>query len=614
MRANDRNNGNNEDSGTGPGPAPPLLQTGSTMSTQQEGPDRFDEVLYNIDPDAAMRAGSMSWHESQDGQVYAEESSYMRGLREPLPPSPVKTKSVFKKDEEAFYNADTNDDGTDDIWGLLSSAGGNIYEWYDFAVYGLMSNEIGHNFFPEGEGDESDREQLVAAFEVYFVAFLMRPIGAVIFGEIGDRWIGRKNALTLCIVLITIPSIMMGFVPGYATIGEWAPTILILLRIMQGLSVGGQLAGSYVLSIEASTPNNRGIRGAICDVSSVAGFLAASAVCSIARTCFRQEVMDDWGWRVPFWVSAVLAPILFKVVHSTEDTGKWEQSAAVKETEDIIRESENKSATPAFIDLLRSPFRVRQLTGMVCLLSSMLAAFKMLFLWVPIYLSSLRGLTTETTAGYINIIVIIFYMFVLIAGGKISDQFEHRMDLIRIAIPGVIVSAPVMYAMFECDSLLGITLAQCQMAFCLALLQGGMAAYEVELWMADPSLSFTGVAIGHNLGSCFFGGTLPLIATSLYYRGADMIDNAEGMAGEDLLLPRILPGLYISCLGVLGLWAINFIIRHPHDIKTGEKIIRQKRKEKMRHLKRLAINFSHSFLEGDKPEGYTPPKDSRVIA
>jgi len=596
----------------------PLVQTPSTASTQVSGPDKFDEVLYSIDPDAAMRLNGLSWQESQEMMEFTEESSYMRGLKEPLPPSPVKPKSKFKKEEEEFYNAEQNDSGTDDVWGLLSSAGGNVYEWYDFAVYGLMSTEIGHNFFPAGQGEEGDREQLVAAFEVYFVAFLMRPIGAVVFGEIGDRWLGRKNALVLSIVLITIPSVLMGFIPGYGTIGEWAPTILVLLRIMQGLSIGGQLAGSYVLSIEQSTPHNRGIRGAICDVSSVAGFLAASAVCALARTFLRQEIMEDWGWRVPFWVSAVIAPVLYKVVHNTEESQHWEQSASVKETEDIIREAENKSDTPAFIDLFRSPFRVRQLTGMICLLSSMLAGFKMLFLWVPIYLSSLRGLCSEAVAGYINIVTIVFYMCVLIAAGRLSDQFEHRMDLIRIAIPGVIISAPVMYGMFECDSMLGILLAQFQMALCLALLQGGMAAYEVELWMADPSLSFTGVAIGHNLGSCFFGGTLPLIATSLFYTGSDMIQNKGSWSAEEDLLPHLLPGLYISVLGLLGLWAINFIIRHPHDIKTGEKIIRQKRKEKLRHMKRLVIQLSSSFMETSKKEkvqeGYRAPWDGRPMA
>jgi MHS family proline/betaine transporter-like MFS transporter len=437
--------------------------------------------------------------------------------------------------------------------------------------------------------------QLIESFEVYFAAFLMRPVGAIVFGELADRYMGRKNALILSIVLITLPSILMGLLPGYQTLGSWAPVLLVILRMMQGLSVGGQLAGSYVLSIEQSTSKNRGIRGAICDASSVGGFLCATLVTTVTRCILREEIMEDWGWRVPFWISAMIAPFLFKVVHNTEESKHWEERTVNKETENLIRESENKSDTPAVVDLFNSPFRVRQLTGMVFLLSSMLASFKMLFLWVPIYLSSLRGIITETKAGFINILCVVFYIIVLIAAGSLSDKFEHRMDLIRIALPGVIVGAPVMFGLFESESEWGIILAQFQFCLCVALLQGGMAAYEVELWMADPSLSFTGVAIGHNLASLIFSGTLPLVATGLVYWGEDMISNSH--KSEDPLLPRLFPGFYISFLGLLGLWAINFFIRHPHDIKTGEKIIRQNRKERLRRIRRLALDFSSSFIE-----------------
>jgi hypothetical protein len=152
-----------------------------------------------------------------------------------------------------------------------------------------------------------------------------------------------------------------------------------------------------------------------------------------------------------------------------------------------------------------------------------------------------------------------------------------------------------MFGLFESESEWGIIFAQFQFCLCVALLQGGMAAYEVELWMADPSLSFTGVAIGHNLASLIFSGTLPLVATGLVYWGEDMISNSH--KSEDPLLPRLFPGFYISFLGLLGLWAINFFIRHPHDIKTGEKIIRQNRKERLRRIRRLALDFSSSFIE-----------------
>ena len=139
---------------------------------------------------------------------------------------------------------------------------------YDFAVYGLLAPEIGGCFFPK-----SSRElQLINSFGVYLAAFLMRPLGAILFGEIGDRIFGRKHALVFSIILITVPSILMGLLPTYHTLGFIAPILLVILRMLQGLSVGGQLAGSYVLSIEQSSSRTRGFRGSVCDASSVSSY------------------------------------------------------------------------------------------------------------------------------------------------------------------------------------------------------------------------------------------------------------------------------------------------------------------------------------------------------
>jgi len=148
---------------------------------------------------------------------------------------------------------------------IFSHANRLLFVRYDFAVYGLLAAEIGKSFFPA----VSKELQLINSFGVYLAAFLMRPLGAIFFGEIGDRIVGRKNALVFSIVLITVPSILMGLLPTYYTWGWTSSILLVLLRMVQGLSVGGQLAGSYVLSIEQSSSRNRGFRGSICDASSV---------------------------------------------------------------------------------------------------------------------------------------------------------------------------------------------------------------------------------------------------------------------------------------------------------------------------------------------------------
>ena len=446
---------------------------------------------------------------------------------------------------------------------------------YDFAVYGLLAPEIGHSFFP----DASKELQLINSFGVYLAAFLMRPLGAILFGEMGDRMVGRKNALVFSILLITVPSILMGLLPTYEQWGVAAPVLLVLLRMLQGLSVGGQLAGSYVISIEQSSSRSRGFRGSVCDASSVGGFLMASLVTTATRSILTAEQVDDWGWRCPFLFSLVLAPILYKIVKNTEESKHWEEHSSGKEAQDMIRENDGNE-TPAVVDLLKSRFRRRQLIGMIGVLSAVSSSFYVLFLWTPVYLSHLRQVLSEPIADMMNAIVVCFYIGFLLVSGKMSDSFPHRMDMIRIGLPGIMVACPAMFGMFESESWLGYLLAQLAFAACLAMVQGSMAAWEVELWMSDPTLSFTGVAVGHNVAATVFGGTMPLVATFLFYRA----DELEASTDNDSLWPRLLPGLYISLLCCVSLYCVSNVVRHPHDVRTGSAALQmQVKKENQRY-------------------------------
>lgn len=476
---------------------------------------------------------------------------------------------------------------------------------YDFAVYGLLAPEIGHSFFPKSSAEL----QLINSFGVYLAAFLMRPLGAILFGEIGDRMVGRKHALIFSILLITVPSILMGCLPGYNTWGVVSPIILVLLRMMQGLSVGGQLAGSYVLSIEQSSSKSRGFRGSVCDASSVGGFLLASAVTTTTRSILTHEQVDAWGWRLPFLFSLLLAPALYFIVSNAEESKFWAERAEQKETEELIRESE-KNERPAVVDLFSSPFRRRQLAGCIGTLCATTGSFYMLFLWTPVYLSELRGIMSQKEADLMNFFVVGCYIFFVLFAGWLSDKFPHRMDLLRIGLPGIIVGCPTMFGMFEAESWFGYVLAQLQFGFCLALIQGPLAAWEVELWMADPTLSFTGVAIGHNTASTIFGGTMPLVATFLYYRSVEF-----EKVDDDALWPRLLPGLYISVLGCISFYSVSYVARHPHDVRVGDSRLREAverenkkfKQAKAKKQKRKELEKSLKSGDGLFKQEYIPP-------
>lgn len=331
----------------------------------------------------------------------------------------------------------------------------------------------------------------------------------------------------------------------------------------------------------------------------VGGFLLASAVTSIVRRILPEEAVNEWGWRIPFWFSLVLAPLLYKIVSNTEESKLWSERAEQKETEKLIRESQHADR-PAVLDLFSSPFRRRQLAGMVGVLSAMSSSFYILFLWTPVYLSELRGHLSDADADLLNFVIVGIYIFLILIFGKISDQFPHRMDLMRIGLPGIIVGCPVMFGMFESESFWGYFLGQVQFVVCLACIEGSKAAWEVELWMADPTLSFTGVAIGHNLSATIFGGTMPLIATYLFYRS----DEWAGGADSYTLWPRLIPGFYVSFLGCISFLSLSFVVRHPHDVRTGSVELRKavelenikfkeakKKKKKRRYIeKQLAVD------------------------
>lgn len=351
--------------------------------------------------------------------------------------------------------------------------------------------------------------------------------------------------------------------------------------------------------------------------------MLASAVTTITRSVLSKHQVDVWGWRVPFLFSLLLAPILYNIVKNTEESKLWAERKEQKETEQIIREAEN-AERPAIVDLFSSPFRRRQLAGMVGVLGGVTSSFYTLFLWTPVYLSELRGVLSEKQADAMNFVVVGVYILFLLCCGKLSDKFPHRKDLFRIGFPGLIVGAPIMFAMFESQRFFVYFLAQILFALCLALVEGGKAAWEVELWMSDPTLSFTGVAIGHNIAATIFGGTMPLIATFLFYRA-----NQLQALANDAIWPRMLPGFYITFLSCIALYCISYVVRHPHDVRTGgAKLkaaverenrrfneLKQKRKEKRKQVMLVqqggagvagtSGNDAHNYKSAD--DCYVPP-------
>ncbi len=178
---------------------------------------------------------------------------------------------------------------------------GNVVEWYDFALYGYLAVVIGKLFFPA----ENPTVSLLASYGVFAAGFVMRPIGAAVFGWLGDT-IGRAKTMLISVAMMAFPTIALGLLPDYQTIGIAAPILLIIIRLIQGLSVGGEFSSSVTYMVETAPEGSRGRAGSWANVGSISGMLLGSAAAALVTTIFTGETLEGWGWRLPFLFGGVL--------------------------------------------------------------------------------------------------------------------------------------------------------------------------------------------------------------------------------------------------------------------------------------------------------------------
>ena len=178
---------------------------------------------------------------------------------------------------------------------------GNAMEWFDFGIYSYLAVTIGHVFFPSGNATA----QLLSSFATFAVAFLVRPLGGMVFGPMGDK-IGRKKVLAMTMILMAIGTFAIGLIPSYAAIGFWAPALLIFFRLVQGFSTGGEYGGASTFIAEYAPDKRRGYFGSFLEFGTLAGYVGAAGLVTVLTTLLGDAAMESWGWRVPFLVAGPL--------------------------------------------------------------------------------------------------------------------------------------------------------------------------------------------------------------------------------------------------------------------------------------------------------------------
>jgi MHS family proline/betaine transporter-like MFS transporter len=367
-----------------------------------------------------------------------------------------------------------------------------VLEWYDFSVYGFFAVQIGATFFAA-----DDRlTQVLAAFSVFAAGYLARPLGAIVIGHIGDRR-GRSTALTLSIGGMIVATLGMGLVPGHASIGVAAPILLTLLRILQGLAVGGESAIANVFMIENAPTGRRALAGAINGAGYAVGIQLASLTALACASLLTADELQAWGWRIPFWLSLALAA-----------TGFWLRSTL----KDLPQPKSEHSSPLAEVLRHHLPLVLR-IAGLTAFAA---VGFQAAFIYIAEWLQTVAGASPPDTFAVTSVSMLLVTPVSLLFGWW-ADFIGRRGLLMASAALGVVGSLPFFMLMQQGSIYLG----QAGFVLALSIQFGVQGALMVETTPA--AIRCTALAIGNNIGWSILGGLTPLAAVWLSARTGDVL-------------------------------------------------------------------------------------------
>lgn len=383
----------------------------------------------------------------------------------------------------------------------IATCFGTFLEWYDFLTFASLAVIFGPLFFPSSDPNTG----LLASLATFGVGMVIRPIGSALFGSLGDR-IGRKPVFMITIALMGTATVCVGFLPTYAQIGIWAPIMLVILRLLQGLSAGGEIGGGAVYLTEHAGNEYRGFKTSFLQLMGPLGILASTIQISLLQKWLTADEFQTWGWRVPFWISLLLLIIAFYIRRSLEETPIFlELSKQIKTESQLL----NNFKDPEI--------RKKMLLTFFCVSASGAILFFCVQVYTAIFLKTSVKLD-PTLVDQLSIISTLVLLPLTIGAGLLSDKIGRRPVVLAGLFLGAILIMPAFYFLEQIGQrannsnplvIIGIILIG--LSAILALLVGPQTALLAELFPAKSRNS--AATLPHNLAAGWIGGLLPLIVT-----------------------------------------------------------------------------------------------------
>ncbi|MFD7993694.1 glycine betaine/L-proline transporter ProP [Streptomyces mexicanus] len=398
---------------------------------------------------------------------------------------------------------------------VKAAALGNAMEWFDFGVYSYIAVTLGKVFFPSG----NPTAQLLSTFGAFAAAFLVRPLGGMVFGPLGDR-IGRQKVLAVTMIMMAVGTFAIGLIPSYATIGVGAPILLLAARLVQGFSTGGEYAGASTFIAEYAPDKRRGFLGSWLEFGTLAGYIGGAGLVTLMTALLSSHDLTSWGWRIPFLIAGPMGIIGLYLRMRLEETPAFAAE---------VEKAESCRPKVPLREMVAGQWKALLLCmGLVLVFN---VTDYMLLSYMPSYLTS--ELKYDETHGLLVVLAVMALMMIVQPfAGALTDRVGRRPVIAAGCVGFLFLSIPALLLIRQ-GSLLAVGLGMAALGLLLVCFTAAMPAALPALF--PTRVRYGSLSIGFNVSVSLFGGTTPLVVTALIGATGNMMMPAYYMMAASLI-------------------------------------------------------------------------------